>query len=417
MTPTKLYRLTPAQSKILSSKKRFICINAGRRFGKTWVSGAKIVDKGINHDRKKIIYCAPTHEMARQLMWDGWLKEHIPEAYIAHKHENRMDMWLKNNSVIYLRSADNPERLRGLAADLLIVDEAAMISASFYDIVRPVLSDKYHDGEAMYISTPRGYNWFYDRFQEGLNDPKNWDTFQFTTLQGGNVTEEEIEQAKKEMSPKMFAQEYLASFETLSSRIYYAFDRNVNVCEPNEDWGKFGDIHVGMDFNVNPMTAEISVYENGKTFFFDEIVEPDSNTDEMAKTIKRRYPNARVFVYPDPTGKKRQTNAPVGMTDFEILRRHGFILCVPRVPYLNKDKENGVNAALLDAGGNSKVFIARGRCPELRKSWEGYARNEKGEPDKSSGLDHVADAAAYLILKKHPFYRNRKVRRPIVSGY
>ncbi|MBO7715770.1 MAG: terminase family protein [Methanobrevibacter sp.] len=412
---TQIFKLKPPQAQILRSKKRFKVVNAGRSFGKTWVSGAAIMDKALNNDNKTVIYIAPTLVMARNLMWDKWIKEHIPEEYIAHKNEQFMVMTFTNGSKFYCLSAEHPDRLRGLRADLLIVDECAMIDNGFYEVIRPVLSSNYHDGEALYISTPQGYNWFYKIFCKGKKNPDSWDCFEFTTLDGGNVSQEEIEEAKKDMSPKMFAQEYMASFNTISGRVYENFDRDLNTCELDENWGK-ADLHIGMDFNVNPMTAAIAVEENGNLYFFDEIVLKNTNTQETADTIKKRYPMATVYVYPDPTGNKRQSNAPVGLTDFEILKSAGFIVCAPPHPYATKDKFNTVNAALCDASGNRKVFIAEDRCLDLRESLEGYTYKDNGDTDKSSGYDHITDAAAYLICYKLPSYSSRAVYRPRVYG-
>ena len=183
-------RLKKNQMKIFNSPKRFVVVNAGRRFGKSYVSGAKALVKLVNQSNKTVIYVAPTQTMARNIMWDNWMKKHLPSEYIERKNEQLMTIQLKNGSMFYCLSAENPDRLRGLAADLLIVDECASIDNSFYDIVRPVLSDKHHDGEALYISTPAGFNWFYDRYQKALQNPDKWDCFQFTTLDGENVTED-----------------------------------------------------------------------------------------------------------------------------------------------------------------------------------------------------------------------------------
>ena len=412
---TEIYRLTKPQAKIFSSKKRFKIVNAGRRFGKTWVSGAFITEKAQNHNKKTVIYVAPTLNMARNLMWDTWIKDHIPEEYIKHKNEQNMVMTFHTNSKFYCMSAEHPDRLRGLAADLLIIDECAMIDDDFYDVVSPVLADKHHDGEALFISTPKGYNWFYDLYHFGLKHPESYDCFQFTTIEGGNVSEEKIAEDKARMTPKMFAQEYLASFETLSARVYENFDRILNSCNWEDDFG-FGDIHVGMDFNVNPMTAVIANYHRGRLCIFDEIVEKNSNTDEVAKLIKQKYPGTTVYVYPDPTGHRGQTNAPVGQTDFSILRKHGFIVNAPSRPYATKDKFNNVNAALCDSNLHRHVFVVKDRCPSLRRAWEGYTYKENGDTDKSSGLDHISDAAAYLICYKMPFYSNHQVLRPKVFG-
>lgn len=412
---TTVYRLTKPQAKIFASKKRFKVVNAGRGFGKTWLSGAFVMDKDLNHENKVVIYVAPTLVMARNLMWDGWIKEHIPEEYISAKNEQFMTMKFYNGSKFYCLSAEHPDRLRGLRADLLIVDECAMIANDFYEIIRPVLSSNHHDGEALYISTPKGFNWFYEIYCKGKENPDTWDCFEFTTLEGGNVSAKEVEEAKKDLSPKMFAQEYLASFNTISGRVYENYSRDENVCKLDENWGHY-DIHVGMDFNVNPMTAAIAVLERNSLYFFDEIVEKNSNTQEIAEMIKRRYPEATVYVYPDPTGNKRQTNAPVGQTDFDILRKAGFIVCTPSHPYATKDKFNTVNTALLDASGNRHIFIAENRCVKLRTSWEGYTYKDNGDTDKSSGFDHISDAAAYLICYKLPYYSHRAVRRPTVLG-
>ena len=415
MTEIKKFSLTRPQAAIFTSGKRFRVVNAGRRFGKTWLSGAEIMNKCINGDGKIVIYIAPTLVMARNLMWDTWIKEHIPEDYIQHKNEQFMVMTFKNASKFYCLSAEHPDRLRGLTADLLIVDECAMIDNSFYDVIRPIVADKHHDGEALYISTPKGYNWFYDIYCKGLENPLTWDCFEYTTLDGGNVTEEEIEESKRDMSPKMFAQEYLASFETVTNRVYYNYDRKRNMCSLDSSWGKKGDIYVGMDFNVNPMTAAIAVWERGSLYFFDEIVEKGSNTQTMAETIKRKYPNVTVFVYPDPTARRGQTNAPVGVTDMLLLKQAGFIVCAPPHAYSSKDKWNSVNTAMLNAANQSHVFVAKDKCLQLKKAWEGYAFKENESPDKSSGLDHISDAAAYLITYKLPAFNNR-VRKPVVLG-
>ena len=150
-------------------------------------------------------------------------------------------------------------------------------------------------------------------------------------------------------------------------------------------------------------------------YIFDEIVEKGSNTFEMTKIIKAKYPGCTYFVYPDPTGNKRQANAPIGVTDISILRKAGFIICTPPSPYASKDKWNSVNSALLNAKGERRVFIGKNCCPNLRKAFEGFAFKENELPDKSTGLDHISDAAAYLITYKFPAFEARVVK-PKVLG-
>lgn len=412
------YQLSGPQAKILASKKRFKIVCAGRRFGKSWLSGAAMLYQAVNYPKSKVWYVAPTYENAMTNMWDGWFEDNLPEAYISEKNKQRKLIRLKNGSRIIFRSADDPGLLRGSGIDLLVLDECCKMRNDTFETIRPMLSDKHVEGKALYISTPMGRNWFYDLYQLGLENPDEYDCFQYTTIEGGNVLDSEIESARRDMSPKMFAQEYLASFETLSNLVYENYSRSQNTCPLNDMWGRRGEIHVGIDFNVNPMTAAIAV-ENGKDIiFFDEIVEPNSSTQHLCNLIKRKYPGVAVNAYPDPTGNKRQTSAVVGVTDFSILKANKFKVHAPRAPYPSRDKFNAFNTALLNAKGERHLFIAEGRCPKLRAALDGYCYKADGEStDKSQGYDHITDAAAYLVAFKKPIKRTTGLNRPRVFGY
>lgn len=417
--------LSVPQSKILMCKKRFVNVCAGRRFGKSYVSGVRIIQKLVNTKKpKNVLYLAPVSSQARSIMWDGWIKRFLPLEYIQKKNEQQMTMTLKNGSTLSVYGADDPDHLVGGSIDLLVVDECAIVRQEVYEKLRPSLSDKYCDGEALFISTPRGYNWFYELFKRGEDSKyqKDWASFHFTTIDGGNVPQEEIEQAKREMTPKMFAQEYLASFETMANKVYEMFDKKANNCKRKDYWGN-GDIHVGMDFNVNPMTATIAVIEKSKeldgdevAYVFDEIEIPNANTYEMAREIRRRYPVADVYVYPDPTGKKRQTSAVVGVTDFTILEDAGFKVLAPYAPYKTRDKINTVNTCFCNANGQRHIYIVEGACPTLRKCLEGYCYNEKGDFDKTQGYDHITDALAYFINFKFSMLVGSGWFKPDVLG-
>lgn len=422
---TYVYNLTAPQSKIAQCTKRFRVVNAGRRFGKTWLSGATMMQAATSKTATErgdyvIWYVAPTQSMARNLMWDTWIKKYLPREWIEKSNEQRMVLRLKNGASLYFLSADEPDHLRGSGVDLLVMDECSSMDEKVYDIIRPVLADKHHEGRGLYISTPSGFNWFYDLYCKAKEMPDQWEAFQYTTIDGGNVTDEEIEQNRREMSPKMFAQEYLASFENMANRVYDNYSRVDNCCTADDSWG-LGDIHIGMDFNVNPMTAAISVIENDReldkiVYFFDEIVEPNSNTQAICNIIKKRYPLATVYVYPDPTGNKKQTSAAIGVTDMQILRDNGFIVCAPRAPYPTKDKFNSVNAAFLNAKGEHRCYVDKDRCPKLVKALEGYSYKENGDTDKSTGLDHISDAMAYLLCYRLPFKKTGAIYKPKVYG-
>jgi hypothetical protein len=404
------YGLSLPQSDVFLSPSRFRALNAGRRFGKTHLAVIELFFRAVNNHGSMNWYVAPTYRQAEQIAWSK-LKEIIPESYIQSKNETDLRIVLHNGSTIALRGSDNPDSLRGIGLDFVVVDEAAFQTRETWtEALRPALSDKM--GEALFISTPSGYNWFYDLYMSAIGKP-DWETFQFTTLQGGNVPASEVEAARAELDEKTFRQEYEASFESLTGRVYYAYDRTVNARKCTDDGSS--PVLIGMDFNVNPMSAAFSIRVADQLHFFGEHLIPNGNTEDMARFIKQRFPGRIIKVYPDPTGNARKTSAPVGQTDFTILRQAGFEVVTPGRPYPVADKINTVNAGMKTAAGINRIFIDPQHCPNLCKGFDGLTYREgTNEPDKSLGLDHITDAAAYLILWELPL--RGITSRPIKLG-
>lgn len=429
--------LTEPQTTIFLCKKRFRLVVAGRRFGKSFLSFYEMIKRALSREAKEkgglnIWYVANTSDNARKIMWEKFImnEKYLPKSYIKKTNQQRMVCTLTNGSTISVFSGQEPDSLRGSSIDFLVLDECAFMSEQVWQVLYPALTDKYCNGEALLITSPDGYNWVYKLYSKHLNEkeydnefpdqPSSWGIFHYTTLEGGNVSKEEVEKAKTNMSLNMFKKEYLASFETMADRIYENYDEDLNNSECDETWGQ-SDIHIGMDFNVRPMTAAIAVINrdnrnNEEITFFDEIVtEGFSNTQQMCSKIKAKYPKATVFVYPDPTGKKHQSSAPVGVTDFSILKDNGFIVCAPYAPYPSKDKWNSANTAFCNAKGERKVKVVKKNCPHLVDSLKGFVFKENGEPDKSTGFDHITDAMAYLIAYKMPIIQ-RKLYRTRMYG-
>ena len=140
---------------------------------------------------KKIFYVAPTYRQAKQILWDDLKAKMINCRWAKKINESDLTITLVNGSKIHLRSADNADSLRGISIDYLVMDECAMIDhKTWTEVLRPALSDR--QGHAMFITTPKGRNWIYDLWQ-GAHTQHDWKPFSYTTLEGGNVPEEEIE--------------------------------------------------------------------------------------------------------------------------------------------------------------------------------------------------------------------------------
>jgi len=391
--------LTDPQKQIFESDARMRVCVAGRRFGKTFLSMWEIA-KFARFPNRKIYYCAPTYRQAKQIIWDD-LKQQLTSKRWAKKiNESDLSITLVNNTKIFLRSADNPDSLRGVSMDFLIMDEAAMIDQRMWtEVCRPALSDKM--GHALFITTPRGMNWIYDLFQQAghLDD---YESFSFTTLDGGNVPKEEVEAAKRELDEKSFRQEYLATFETYAGLIYYNWDSKSNVTNTPPHIDNRTLLHVGCDFNHTPLSACVAVVQGDTISVFDEIVINGSNTWELVEELRNRYPNNRIWCYPDASGNQRRTSS--NTTDHKILQNAGFTLKVKGNNPPVRDRIAAVNANLRSAEGTTRLTVTANcknviKCITSQVYKQGTMIPEKDGPNDMS---HMNDALGYLVHWTNP---------------
>ena len=386
--------LTKAQHQVSQSKKRFRVLISGRRFGKTYLCITEMM-KYATKPLQNIWYVAPTFKMAKEICWSN-LKVILNEFnWIDDLNETNLTVRIKkSNSTISLKSADQPDALRGTGINFLILDEFADIDKrTWFEVLRASISDTM--GNVLFTGTPRGYgNWSYEMYLKGKQDLE-WDSFQFTTLQGGMVTEKELQQAQMDLDVRTFRQEFQGTFENYAGSVYYNFHPVENSIDKQIDWKK--PLHIGLDFNVDPMSACVAQIEQDKVYFLDEIVIYSSNTDEMCQEIRDRYgTKIPIFIYPDPACRQRKTSAG-GRTDLSILQNAGFKVKVKFKHPAIRDRVNAVNSRLKDSLGKRHVFISQS-CKTLIKGLQRQIYKENTNiPDKEEGFDHMNDALGYLI--------------------
>jgi len=399
--------LSPPQYEVYSSDVRFRVLVAGRRMGTTFLACVELMRAATTGSRRDAWYVAPTYRMAKEIAWRE-LRHLLPRPWVRGVNETDLSIQLANGSRLALRGADNPDSLRGVGLDFAVFDEFAWISPSAWeDVLRPALSDR--EGRALFITSPAGHNWAYDLYLRGKDpDHPSWKSWQFTTLDGGRVSAEEIEEARRSADPRIFRQEYEASFETLQGRVYSNFIRDAHTDASVKDTN--AELLVGMDFNVNPMSAVIAVRAGDECHILDALSVPVSNTEEMAQELKRRYPGRRIIVCPDPSGSARKTSAPVGQTDFTILQRAGFEVRAPSQAPLVVDRINNTQAMLQDASGRQRVRV-HPRAHALLRSWDGLTyKAGTSIPDKTLKVEnveliHIADAADYMLWQEFNLMR------------
>jgi len=382
---------------------------AGRRFGKSFLSAYEILRAIFSLQDATIAYVAPTRDRAKELGWT-MVNGMLSPKWVKRRNENELMLEIDGlNNKIYFKGSDNPDaQLRGLGLDFLVIDEFPFIQGRvWHEVLRPALSDKL--GSAMLIGTPAGFNWGYDLYETARHDRTGeYHAWQFTTLEGGNVSAKEIESSRRTMTKESFAQEYLASFSRLGNRVYSNFDGELNVEEVSDSGGP---LYIGMDFNVDPMCACIASRVNDELHVWDEIVIKNGNTHEMCDEIANRFKGRQIRVYPDPTGKRRSTSSHTGQTDHSIIQDHGFSLIASSASPSVADRVNEVQAMLCNAEERRRLKI-HPRCSRLIYSFQGLTyKDNTSQPDKSSGLDHMCDAIGYLIDMEFPINTKRFKRR------
>jgi len=399
------------QKRVLQDPRRFRVIVAGRRWGKTQVCKIALIQAAAGKKNQLVWYVAPTYQMARDILWED-LKLSIPAKWIKRMNETRMTIHLINGSRIMLKGADKPDSLRGVGISFLVMDEAQDVKEDTWEkVLRPTLATT--GGRVIFIGTPKSFNWLYDKFQEGqkgdtYKDEKGrtvvnaWKSWQFPTITSPFIPKKEIEQARRDMDEKSFRQEFEASFETMSGRVYYAFNRKEHV-------GDFPfnpqlPIYVGQDFNIDPMSSVIIQEQpNGEIWVVDECVLFGSNTQETADELARRYHRHmnQMRIYPDPAGNNRSHGR--GESDLDILREAGF----KNIKFKRKhpavaDRVNAVNRLLKTAEGVVRLKVDR-KCRHFINALEQtiYKPGTR-EVDKSAGVEHAADAFGYYADLEHP---------------
>lgn len=212
----------PGQSEVHNHPARFKVLAAGRRWGKTRLGVNECLEVASAGGRAW--WVAPNYKMSEV----GWRPLRRIGAKIgAEIRKVDRQILLPNGGEVTVRSADNPDTLRGEGLDYIVVDECAFVpEAAWTEALRPALSDR--EGGAIFISTPKRRNWFFRLYQQGLNTNGNgtWKSWQFPTVANPYINPDEIEAARKTLPSDIYRQEYEAVFLEGEGQVF----RNITAC-------------------------------------------------------------------------------------------------------------------------------------------------------------------------------------------
>jgi hypothetical protein len=365
---------------------------------------------------------AVTHEQASDLYWNPLvtgLKQPqpplIPQEHIKKQDNGNHTVILKNGSVIQCKGSQNADALLGAGLDLLILDEFQSQNPEVWFKLRPMLSDR--NGRCYILGTPRGHDHFYDHWKKGdleatekLDDWRSWHVI---TKNAGTIDPAEVEQARADMSPNEFRQEYEASFLTLEGLVYPEFNTTEHVTD-KVVYNPALPVLVGWDFNVGWMACVLMQRVGEEVHVFDELHLRNTTTKQMCAAIRAKFPQNRIIAHPDPSGSARDTTGDiVGTTDFSIMTGNPFNIIIELPTYLDDQgramgrdiigRVNVVNWAIKDALGKIRLKI-HPRCKYVIRAFQGQTFL-KGEPNKKEGgempFDATMDAIGYGIRAQY----------------
>jgi hypothetical protein len=183
-----------------------------RRGGKTVLAVNALIDAALRHKSNdgRFAYIAPLLKQARDIAWD-YLKQYTEAIPGVVYHESLLEVRLPNGARIRLFGADNPDALRGIYLDAVVLDEVADMRPNLWgEVIRPTLADR--RGWALFIGTPRGINLFSELYYKALTDPA-WFAQLFTYEDTDTISKEEVDSARAMMTERQFAQEFLCDFQ------------------------------------------------------------------------------------------------------------------------------------------------------------------------------------------------------------
>lgn len=433
MAQEKVFQFTlhrGGQLQVARDTHRFRIIDAGRQWGKSVLTRRILLQWAI--DKPGIYWLvSPTYVQGKMIHWDKFQQE-IPQTWIKSVNHSELSITLKNGSKITLKSAENPDRLRGATLHGLVVDEIASIRNWDYlweQALRATLS--IYQAPVLFVSTPKGFNHFYKLYLRGQDatqeDYKSW---QFTSYDNPHMQNDEVEKAKRTMSEDAFAQEYLADFRKATGLAHKPWQRAIHLIEPfdiPEHWQRAR----GFDYGSSNPTASVRVAVDPDYNWYVERCYLDSrrSIDEHARAIlSQDYGLGIVPSWGDPSGAQwfrefERCNLYIEPADKTVKQGfRGWVeygvekvnqLLSPQVGHIvlledGRRFENAPRLFVFDTPEN-QTFVNQIELLQWRETVEGIplpVLDESGDTSVPDGHFDLMAAFRYLVVSFSPVLPN-----------
>jgi phage terminase large subunit len=392
------YSPRPFQLSLHDSLKRFNVVVAHRRFGKTTFAVNELIRACITNklEAPRYAYLAPTYRQAKAIAWD-LLKKYAGVIPGVQFNEQELRCDLPNGARIRLFGADNPDSLRGMYLDGVVIDEVSQQHPSLWrEVINPMLVDR--RGWVLFIGTPMGKNLLYDLYEQAKKDEENWLHATYTVNDTGLIAHDELMRLQDMMGVDEYAQEFLCSFTASVVGSYYG--REMQLAEKegritSVPYEKSLPVNTIWDLGISDSMSIIFTQQVNKEIRIIDYHEANGEgLDYYVRILQSKgYVYGRHIAPHDievrelGTGKSRKEVAYALGINFEVAP--------------NLEVQDGINQVRMLL---NKCFFDTKSCARLIEALKHYRRewNEKMGIFKARPVhdwsSHAADAMRYLAV-------------------
>lgn len=407
--------LSDTQRAFVTSTEAFPAFIGGFGSGKTAAAMARAMALKVKCRTENVAYYLPTYPLIRDIAFERFPELCERKGWAFKLNTQDAEISFPGAGKIIFRNMEQPQRIVGYEVAHSLVDEIDTLPADkARDAWNKIIArNRQKCGMRNTVgvaTTPEGFKFVYDRWQK--NPAPGYVMFRAKTEDNAaNLPENYVDDLRGSYPANLLAAYLDGEFVNLTAGSVYAeFDRNLN--DSRETIRPSEPLHVGMDFNVGQMSAVFFVLREGEPHAVDELTGL-LDTPAMIAAIKSRFVGHAIHVYPDASGGGRRSNN-ASESDVALLRQARFNVFAPSANPPVKDRVLAMNQ-MIHSEGKRRLRVNQDTCPAFVECLEKQAYDKNGEPDKSSGLDHLNDAGGYFVHYKFPV-RSRGMQRAALGG-
>lgn len=395
----------------VSNGVRFPLVPAGRRSGKTERFKRSLVKRAMKLPGEYFA-AAPTHAQAKKIFWKDLKDFSLSVTHSKSPSESELQIFMPSGSTIHVLGLDKPERFEGIAWTGGGIDEFGDVKEhAWAENIYPALNT-FNPNNPDYrpwcwlLGVPNGLNFYYDLCEMAKADPGG--EFKVYHWKSSEILPTNIiEGAKKALSARQFRQEFEASFETASGRIYEDYNDDNKTGETIKEHEQLCWYH---DFNFTPLSSGIGVIRNGSVFLLDEIILTSAVAEQSALEFIdkfKNHKNKKVIIYGDPSGRAGEKHGHESdyLAIEKVLRANGwtFVRKVNRSTKSIKDGQNAVRSKIKNANGDVSLFVNPEKAPYTNKSLAtGQLKKGSTFLEEDGEYQHIGTAIRYFIEYEFP---------------